>query len=160
MPGQAAHGVKITPPLRTLADKVNWLISAARPADRAPYNNAEVAALIRKATGEPVSYTTIWKLRNGQAANPQMRLIEAMSRFFGVPPSFFFEDHDDNQLGILHEHVEILAMIRQTDITTAQLRVFTELHPEVRQLIINLATLLARDAARRYGSPGKTPDLP
>ena len=57
--------------MRTLADKVNWLISTAPPAGRGPYSNAEVAALIRKTTGERVSHTTIWKLRNGQATNPQ-----------------------------------------------------------------------------------------
>jgi transcriptional regulator with XRE-family HTH domain len=49
-----------------------------------------VANLIERATGERVSYTTIWKLRNGQAANPQMKLIEAIVRTFGVPPGFFF----------------------------------------------------------------------
>jgi len=36
---------------------VNWLISTARPADRGPFSNAEVAALIR----EPVTGTTIRK---------------------------------------------------------------------------------------------------
>jgi hypothetical protein len=45
MPGEAVHGAKSTPPLRTLADKVNWLVSAAHPAGRGPYGNAEVAAL-------------------------------------------------------------------------------------------------------------------
>jgi hypothetical protein len=63
MPDDAApDNVKATrPPPRTLADKVNWLISTACPADRGPYSNAEVAALIRKATGEPVTGTTIRK---------------------------------------------------------------------------------------------------
>jgi hypothetical protein len=59
MPGEAAHGAKSTPPLRTLADKVNWLISTAHPAGRGPNSNAEVAAQIRKTTGERVSHTTI-----------------------------------------------------------------------------------------------------
>jgi hypothetical protein len=80
MPGEAAHGAKSTPPLHTLADKANWLISTAHPAGRGPCSNAEVAALIRKTTAERVSHTTIWKLRNGQATNPQKRLIEAMAR--------------------------------------------------------------------------------
>ncbi len=62
------------PTLRSLADKVNWLIDRARPAGRGPCSNAEVADLIERTTGERVSYTTIWKLRNGQAANPQMKL--------------------------------------------------------------------------------------
>ena len=112
MPGEVAHGAKSTPPLRTLADRVNWLISTAHPADRGPYSSAEVAALIRNTTGEPVSHTTIWKLRNGQATNPQKRLIEAMARTFGVRPAFFFGDHDENQAGLVQEEVEMLAMIR------------------------------------------------
>ena len=111
MPDDAAHDdVRATPPLRTLADKVNWLISlisTARPADRGPYSNAEVAALIREATGEPVTGTTIRKLRNGQAANPQKRLIGAMAQFFGVPPDFFFDDYDDDQVSLIQEQVEI-----------------------------------------------------
>jgi transcriptional regulator with XRE-family HTH domain len=55
----------------------------------------EVAGLIKDATGEEVSYTTIWKLRNGQVQNPQKRLIEALARTFGVPPGFFFDDYSE-----------------------------------------------------------------
>ena len=80
MPGEAADGAESTLALRTLADKVNWLIDQAHPADRGPYTNNEVADLIEKTTGEEISYTQIWKLRNGQAQNPQMRLIEAMAK--------------------------------------------------------------------------------
>jgi hypothetical protein len=56
-----------------LADKVNWLIDRARPAGCGPYTNAEPAALIGRVTGVRVSHTTVWKLRNGQAANLQMK---------------------------------------------------------------------------------------
>ena len=94
MPGEAADGAESTPVLRTLADKVNWLIDRAHPAGRGPYTNNEVADLIEKTTGEQISYTQIWKLRNGQAQNPQMRLIEAMAKTFGVPAAFFFPEFD------------------------------------------------------------------
>jgi transcriptional regulator with XRE-family HTH domain len=148
MPDDASRDdVRTTPPLRTLADKVNWLISlisAARPAGRSPYSNAEVAALIRKATGEPVSDMTIMKLRNGQAANPQKRLIGAMARFFGVPPDFFFDGYDDDQARLIQEQVEMLAMIRAADITPAQLRVLLGLSPEARQLLLDFVTVAAR----------------
>jgi transcriptional regulator with XRE-family HTH domain len=100
MPEQTTRGAEAEPALRSLADKVNWLIDRARPAGRGPCSNAEVAGLIEQITGEPVSHTTIWKLRNGQAANPQMKLIEAMARTFGVPPGFFFEDFSDGQAGL------------------------------------------------------------
>jgi len=89
MPGEAADSAEGTPVLRTLADKVNWLIDRAHPAGRGPYTNNEVADLIKKTTGEEISYTQIWKLRNGQAQNPQMRLIEAMPRLL-KPKGWFF----------------------------------------------------------------------
>jgi transcriptional regulator with XRE-family HTH domain len=143
--GEAAHGAKSTPPLRTLADKVNWLISTAHPAGRGPYSNAEVAALIRKTTGERVSHTTIWKLRNGQATNPKERLIETITRTFGVRPSFFLGDRDENQADLIQEEVEMLAMIRDASITADQLQPFLRLSPQARQLIIDFGTVVARD---------------
>ena len=122
MPDEATAGEKSTPGPRTLADKVNWLIDRAHPAGRGPFSNSEVAALIKDAAGEEVSYTTIWKLRNGQAQNPQMRLIEAMAKTFGVPAAFFFPEFDEQQAGLLQEQVELLAMIRDARIDTEQLR--------------------------------------
>jgi transcriptional regulator with XRE-family HTH domain len=122
----------------TLAGKVEWLISHAHPPGRGSYSNAEVVALIEKATGEQFSHTTIWKLRNGQAANPQMRLIGALARTFGVPPAFFFDDYDPAQAGLLAEQVELLALIRDTGVTTAQLRSLLGLSPEALQAVTDL----------------------
>ena len=94
----------------------------AHPADRGPYSISEVCFLIDKATGEQVSYTTIWKLGNGQSQNPSKRLIEPLARTFGVPPAFFFDDYDEEQLGLLKEQVELLTLIRDAKITSAELR--------------------------------------
>ncbi len=125
-------------PLRTLADKVNWLIDRAHPAGRGPYSNAEIAALVEKVTGEEFSHTTIWKLRNGQAANPQMRLLQALARTFGVPPAFFFDDYDEQQAGLLGEQIELLALIRDSGITAADVRALAELSPAARQAVADL----------------------
>src|SRR5580693_8536596 len=111
MAKEDAAGAGSAPELRALADKGNWLIDRAHPAGRGPFSNNEVANLIRDATGEEVSYTTIWKLRNGQAQNPQKRLIEALAKTFGVPPAFFFDDYNE-QTGLLQEQVELLALVR------------------------------------------------
>jgi transcriptional regulator with XRE-family HTH domain len=105
-----------------------------------------VADLIERTTGERVSYTTIWKLRNGQAANPQMKLIEAMARPFGVPPGFFFADYDTGQAGLLQEEVELLALVRSAGISAAQLRPILGLSPAARQAVIDL--IVAVTAAR------------
>ena len=47
-PSEAAEGAESMPVLRTLADKVNWLIDQAHPAGRGPYTNNEVADLIER----------------------------------------------------------------------------------------------------------------
>ena len=138
MAEQAATGDPGDPPVGTLADKVNWLIDRARPAGRGPYSNAEISALIEKVTGEQFSHTTIWKLRNGQAANPQMRLVQALARTFGVPPAFFFDEYSDDQAGLLLEQVELLTSIRDSGITSAQLRALAALPPRARQAVADL----------------------
>ena len=149
MPSEAGASAERRPALRTLADKVNWLIERAHPADRGPYSNNEVAELVKDVTGEEVSYTTIWKLRNGQAKNPQMRLIEALAKTFGVPPAFFFDDYDEKQAGLLQEQVELLALIRDAHINTAQLRTILSLSDEARQAVADLIEITARNEARR-----------
>jgi transcriptional regulator with XRE-family HTH domain len=156
MPDNAAHDdvQAATPALRTLAGKVNWLISAAGPAGRGPYSNAEVAALIREATGEPVTGTAITKLRSGQAANPPQRLIAAMAQVFGVPPDFFFDGYDDDQAGLTQEQAELLALLRAARITPAGLRVLLELNPEARQLLAGFVTA-ARDGAPHRDAPSE-----
>jgi transcriptional regulator with XRE-family HTH domain len=146
MSEESTGGADAEPALRSLADKVNWLIDRARPGGRGSYSNAEVADLIERATGERVSYTTIWKLRNGQAANPQMKLIEAMARTFGVPPEFFFAGYDTGQAGLLQEQVELLALVRGASISAAQLRAILGLSPAARQAIIDF--IVAVTAAR------------
>ena len=149
MPDEATAGEESTPVPRTLADKVNWLIDRAHPAGRGPFSNNEIAALIKDATGEEISYTTVWKLRNGQAQNPQKRLIEALAKTFGVPPAFFFDDYDD-QAGMLQDQVELLALVRDARISSAQLRAILELSPEARQAIVSLVEATARDDPRRH----------
>ena len=73
-----------------------------------------------------------WHEASGQATNPRKRLIEAMARTFGVRPSFFFGDHDENQADLIQEEVEMLAMIRDASITADQLRPFLRLSPQAR----------------------------
>jgi transcriptional regulator with XRE-family HTH domain len=145
MPGEATVGES----LRTLADKMNWLIDRVHPQGRGPYSNAELAEMITKASGVEVSYTTVWKLRTGKAQNPQKKLIEALAKTFHVPPAFFFDDYGEDQAGLLKEQVELLALIRDAGIDRAQLRAILGLSPEARKAITDLIEVTARDDARR-----------
>jgi transcriptional regulator with XRE-family HTH domain len=150
VPGETPAGSQ--PPLRTLTEKVNWLVDQAHPGGRGPYTNAEVAELITRTTGEPVSHTTIWKLRNGKTQDPHKRLIEAMARTFGVPPAFFFDDYDPRAAGLLREQVEMLALVRDSGISTVQLRAIAGLSDDARQAVVSLIEATARAESRGRGS--------
>lgn len=149
VPDEAADGGVGKPGLQTLAEKVRWLIEAAHPADRGPYSIAEVCFLIHKATGEQVSHTTIWKLTNGQSKNPSKRMIELLAKTFGVPPAFFFDDYDQEQLGLLKDQVELLTLIRDAKITSAEFRALLGLNAEGRKAVADVITRTARAEAER-----------
>ena len=138
-------------PLKTLADKVNWVLDKAHPAGRGRFSDAEVCFKIHAATGEQISTTTIWKLRNGQLTNPQLRVIEALAKTFGVPAGFFLDDYDEEKLGLWREQVELLALIRDAGITAAEFRAFLGLDAEGRKAVAGLIERAARGDAQAPG---------
>ncbi len=144
-PGTA---VPAAPELRTLAEKLDWLIENVHPADRNPYSNAELAALVEKATGEKVSDGAIWRLRTGRVVNPTKRIIEALAKTLGAPPSFFFDEYDE-QARQFADQVELLTLIRDSGVDRAQLRSFLSLSPEGRQAIASIILHTARAEAER-----------
>jgi len=91
-------------PKRTLADKLNHLFRTVVPVGRGPYTTEEVAQAIT-ATGVSISGSYIWLLRKGQRDNPTLRHLEAVAKFFGVPPAYFFDEATaagvDEELGLL-----------------------------------------------------------
>ena len=151
MPDQAGRSAAGRPALRTLADKVNWLIEQAHPAGRGPLSNSEVCFQIHKVTGEEISTTTIWKLRNGQQKNPQLRVIQALATTFGVEPAFFFDDYDEEKLGLLQDQVELLALVRDAGITSAEFRALLGMDAEARKTVAGLIQRAARTEAQAPG---------
>jgi transcriptional regulator with XRE-family HTH domain len=83
-------------PLDTLiASRLDHLLRTVHPAGRKPYSPGEVAAAINAAAGENmISGQYIWQLRTGQRDNPTYKHLIALSRFFGVPPTYFFPDSE------------------------------------------------------------------
>jgi len=155
MPDEAAQDAAGRRPLKTLADKVNWLIEQAHPAGRGPLSNSEACFLIHKVTGEEISVTTLWKLRNGQQKNPQLRVLQALATTFGVNPAFFFDDYDEEKLRLLQDQVEMLALVRDAGITTAQFRTLLGLDDEGRKTV---GDLIRRAARAEAGTPGGDQD--
>jgi transcriptional regulator with XRE-family HTH domain len=81
------------PPEGLFAERLDHLFRTVHPKDRGPYTPAEAADAINEAAGErAVSGTYLWLLRTGQRDNPTMKHLIAISRFFGVPPTYFFPD--------------------------------------------------------------------
>jgi transcriptional regulator with XRE-family HTH domain len=152
MPDEAGQDGAGRRPLRTLADRVNWLIEQAHPAGRGPLSNSEACFLIHKVTGEEISVTTLWKLRNGQQKNPQLRVLQALATTFGVEPAFFFNDYDEARLGLLQDQVELLALVRDAGITSAQFRALLGLDDAGRKTFADMIRRVARAEARMAGS--------
>ena len=76
-----------------LARRLDHLFRTVHPADRKGFTPAEVAAAINGAAGERVtSGTYLWQLKTGRRDNPTYKVLLGLAGFFGVSPTYFFED--------------------------------------------------------------------
>ena len=108
-------------PVRSLADKLDTLFRTVHPAGRGEYSNKEVADAIAAEGGPTISVTYLWQLRNGKRDNPTMHHLEAVAKFFGVPPSYFF---DDEAAARLDEQLGVLTALRDASVRDIALRTF------------------------------------
>lgn len=77
-----------------LARRLDHLFRNVHPAAKKGYTPAHVAAAINKTAGERVtSGTYLWQLRTGRRDNPTYKVILGLADFFGVSPTYFFDDH-------------------------------------------------------------------
>ncbi|GGP36249.1 MULTISPECIES: helix-turn-helix domain-containing protein [Streptomyces] len=103
---------------RTLADKLNHLFRTVVPDGREPYTTEEVARAIT-AGGVSISGSYIWLLRKGQRSNPTLRHVEALAKFFGVPPAYFF---DDQVTETVNADLGLLVALREPQVQRVALR--------------------------------------
>lgn len=105
---------------RSLADKIELLFQTVHPPGRGPYSNAEVAAALERAGGPTVSSTYVWQLRKGLRDNPTKAHLEALATFFGVRPSYFFDEDDGRDV---EAQLGLLAAMRDAGVRDVALRV-------------------------------------
>jgi transcriptional regulator with XRE-family HTH domain len=125
---------------KTLAEKINHLFTVVHPPGR-EYTHEQVATAIEESGGPTISATYLWQLRTGKRDNPTMRHLEALSGFFGVPPSYFFDEDTaarvDDQLELLvalrDHHVRQLAILAN-GLSTETLETITTMLERARQL--------------------------
>lgn len=102
----------------SLAHKLNTLFSTMVPAGRGPYTNEEAARAIT-AAGVPISGSYIWLLRKGQRDNPTLKHLEGLAKFFGIPPTYFF---DDQVTDTVNAELALLMALRDAQVQRVALR--------------------------------------
>jgi transcriptional regulator with XRE-family HTH domain len=108
------------PPRRkTLAEKLDHLFSTVRSPRGGEYTFDEVASALRDAGGPTISATYVWQLRKGIRDNPTKRHLEALATFFGVSPSYFFDEEAAERI---EAELGLLTALRDSSIRSVALR--------------------------------------
>ena len=152
---------------RTLTDRATRLFASRCERDGRDYSDKAFAELILKETGERVSHTWIWELRNGKLTNATVRYVAILARFFGVPVKYFF-DPDERAAKRVEAELELLAEMKQADIQSIAALgaglspsslVVGQARDRVAPETIHAITEMLRDARLAQGSeaePGPT----
>lgn len=107
------------PQRKTLAEKLDRLFTTVRSPRGGEYTFEEVANALREAGGPTISATYIWQLRKGIRDNPTKRHLEALATFFGVSPSYFFDEEAAERI---EAELELLTALRDSSIRSVALR--------------------------------------
>jgi transcriptional regulator with XRE-family HTH domain len=102
----------------SLADRLNRLFETVHPPGRAPYSNEEVARAVRGQGGD-ISRAYLSYLRNGERANPTFQHLQALARFFGVTPTYFF---DDDVAAEVSAQLDLVVSLRDAGVRAVALR--------------------------------------
>lgn len=132
----------------SFADRLNYLFETIYPAGRGQYKNPEVAAAICE-SGESITSNYIWMLRTKRRANPTMRHVAALAKFFGVPPSYFFDDADAEDI---KQQLEILSAAREADVKEIFYR-STQLNEPDRNAVLRILRSLGKHSTESPGEP-------
>jgi transcriptional regulator with XRE-family HTH domain len=128
-------------PTRTLAERVDYLFRSVRKPNRREYSNDEVSAAIARDQGVSLSASYLWYLRTGQRDNPTFKHLNALARFFGVPPAYFFDDDTSAQveaelalLTAVHDAGVRDVALRASGLSAKSLDAITDMINRVREL--------------------------
>jgi len=72
----------------SLAEKLTLLFETRLSPDLDPFTLVEVA----EGTGGSISPTYLMNLRDGKFSNPSMSKVKALSKFFNVPITYFYDE--------------------------------------------------------------------
>lgn len=104
---------------RALAEKVDRLFRVIHPEGRGPYSLREVARGVADMGGPSMSASFLHQLRTGQRDNPGIKYLKAIADFFGVSPSYFFDDEEGARA---QAEVTLLESMRDNQVRSVALR--------------------------------------
>ena len=116
---------------RALAEKVDRLFRVVHPEGRGPYSLREVARGIADMGGPTMSASFLHQLRNGQRDNPGIKYLKAIADFFGVSPSYFFDDEEGRRA---NAELSLLESMRDNQVRSVALRA-SGLSPETLRTV-------------------------
>ncbi|MEU7560286.1 XRE family transcriptional regulator [Streptomyces eurythermus] len=136
------HRDEVSPKPRSLAEKLEHLLTVTAPSGQRPPSNEEVATAINIAAGEKtISATYVWQLRTGRKTNPTMRHLEALAQYCGVSAAYFLDEDEarkiDDQLGLLEALKESDARdiaLRSTGLSESSRRALHSMIDQLRKL--------------------------
>lgn len=141
MTNQAPDG----PPRPSLADKINRLFEVMHPRGRGPLSNEEVAAEITAGGGATISASYLWLLRTGKRNNPTASHLEALARYFGVTPAYFF---DEEVAGDIERELDLLKAMRDAGVKHLALRA-----SGLTSDVLSAITVMLEQARKAQGLP-------
>ncbi|PPK71376.1 helix-turn-helix domain-containing protein [Actinokineospora auranticolor] len=145
-----AAGTSAERPGTSLGARLDRLFRVSLPRGR-QWSNAEVAAEVKKANPDlRVSGPYLSMLRTGRRTSPSMDLLVALARFFGVNPSYFFDDEDGHGERV-RAQLEQLAMLRERGVVGIAQRAVG-----LPRSNLDLITALLDQARRQRGLPPVT----
>lgn len=103
-----------------LARKLNRLFETIHPPGRGPFSPEEVSKAINARDPQGVSPAYIYMLRKGQRDNPTKRHLELLASFFGVPPTYFFDDEASEKI---EAEMDVVAAMRDGEVRQVAARV-------------------------------------
>lgn len=106
---------------KSFAERLRFLFSAVRHPDGREYNVTEVAEAINESGAYPVSRGYISALKQGLKPAPSRDAAEAIARFFGVPPTYFF---DDETCRWVEEEIRLVTAMRHSPLRHISMRAF------------------------------------
>ncbi|MFI7345879.1 Secondary metabolite protein [Streptomyces sp. NPDC049936] len=126
---------------RTFAELLDYLFREVHPRSRGPYTYAEVSNGIREKSGVAISASAIQQLRTGTNTNPKMHTIAALAGFFGVSPSYFFEEEAAERtlaeigvIGAMRDADVRRVALRANGLSTSSLQMVTAVIDQARRL--------------------------